>query len=71
MHVPEKCNEICGELHDSLCLPSSSAFQKRNQRASLARALGAKGKLITSAQIPERGMEVLEGTQKYTSCVPL
>lgn len=77
MHVPENCNEICGELlqrgtlNDSLCLPSPSAFQEGNQRACLARALGAMEKLITGAQTPERGMEVLEGTQKDTSCVPV
>lgn len=38
-------------------------FRKGNQRASLARALGAKGELITSVQTPERNMEVLEGTE--------
>lgn len=73
MHALGKCNEICGgllqrgTLNDSLCPSSSSAFRKRNQRASLARALGAKGKLITSVQAPE-SMEVLEGTERHKLC---
>lgn len=45
--------------------PSSSAFQKGNQRASLGRTLGATGKLITSVQTPKRGMEVSEGTERH------
>lgn len=67
MHVPEECNENVGELlqrgilNDRFCPSSSSAFQKRNQRASLDCACGAEGGLITGTQTPERNMVVLEG----------
>ncbi len=48
--------------------PSSSASQEGNQRAALAKALGADRELITSVQTPERSMEVLEGTEKHKLC---
>lgn len=71
VHVLEKYNEICrellqrGALNDNLCPPSSNAFQRGNQRAPLARALGAGGNslLVRSHQRDPRRR------QKDTNCV--
>lgn len=73
VHVPEKYNEICGELlqrralNDNLCPPSSNAFQRGNQRAPLARALGAGGNslLVRSHQRePWRGYKAVSLTEQ-------
>lgn len=43
--------------------PSSSAFQKRETESLFSR--GSEGKLITGAQTPERGSEVLDKTGRH------
>lgn len=43
--------------------PSSSAFQKREPESLFIQ--GSEGKLITGAQTPERGSEVLDKTGRH------